>query len=307
MTIQQCKYILEIAKTGSFSEAAKQLFVAQSGLSSSIKLLEQELNIKIFERSKNGVCLSSDGAEFIRYAEQIVKQSDFIINRYTSPASTNRLYVSTQHYDFVADIFCNLLSETTAEQYDFSIREIQTYEVIREVESAFCDIGIIAIKNNDFDIMSRYLQKKAVQFHQLLISDPHVYVRREHPIAGADALTYDALIPYTYLSYEQGSHNASFFTEELIGEFKGQKHVTISDRATLMNVLLTTDCYTVGTGIMPSALNNGKIVSRRLKSDSYYRIGYLLRKDGAVSHLSKRFIHLLNEFAIEYANKKLST
>lgn len=307
MTIQQCKYVLEIAKTGSFSEAAKQLFVAQSGLSSSIKLLEQELNIKIFERSKNGVCLSSDGAEFIRYAEQLVKQSDFILNRYTSSAGNQKLYISTQHYDFVADIFCKLLSETTEEQYDFSIREIQTYEVIREVETAFCDIGIIAIKDNDFDIMMRYLQKKGIRFHQFLVSSAHVYIRKEHPIASHEELSYDDLIPYTYLSYEQGSHNTSFFTEELIGEFKGEKRVTISDRATLMNVLLTTDCYTVGTGIMPSALNNGKIVSSRLKTDSYYRIGYILRKDGKLSKLTERFIHLLDEFATEYENKKLST
>ena len=121
MTIQQCIYALEIARTGSFSKAAKQLFIAQSSLSSSIKALEAELDITIFERSKNGVFLTAEGAEFVRYAEQIVTQNEFIMNRYSAPANRKKLYVSTQHYDFVADVFCHLLRETSDENFDFSI------------------------------------------------------------------------------------------------------------------------------------------------------------------------------------------
>ena len=80
MTIQQCKYILKIAECGSLNEAAKQLFVAQSSLSVCVKSLEQELNIKIFERSGNGVYLTETGTEFVQYAHQICEQNDFIIN-----------------------------------------------------------------------------------------------------------------------------------------------------------------------------------------------------------------------------------
>ncbi len=300
MTIQQCIYAIEIAKTGSFSKAAKQLFIAQSSLSSSIKSLESELDITIFERSKNGVFLTAEGAEFVRYAEQIVEQNEFIMNRYSTPADRKKLYVSTQHYDFVADVFCRLLRETSEENFDFSIREIQTYEVIREVETAYSDIGIIAIKDSDFDIMSRYLNKKGLTFTQFLKVPPHVFIRRGHPLSKQAALSYEALRDFPYVSYEQGSHNTSFFTEELADGLTSEKHVKISDRATLMNVLVTTDCYTVGTGIIPSALNDGKIVCVPMPSDSFYRIGYILRNDRNISPLTEKLIGLLCEFSKQH-------
>ena len=149
MTIQQCKYVLEIAKTGSFTQAAKQLFIAQSSLSISVKSLEQELNIKIFERSGNGVYLTEEGSEFVRYAAQIVENDDFINHRYSYHNVQHKLYVATQHYDFVADVFANYLSEVEGESYKLSIREIETHRVIRDVETAYSDIGIIAIKDGD--------------------------------------------------------------------------------------------------------------------------------------------------------------
>ena len=299
MTIQQCKYVLGIAKTGSFNEAAKQLFVAQSSLSSSVKLLEKELGIKIFERSKNGVFLTAEGAEFVRYAEQIVEQNDFILNRYATSAGRSKLYVSTQHYDFVADAFCALLRQTR-EEYDFALREIRTYEVIREVETAYSDIGILAIKDGDYEMMRRYLHNKGIVFTQILRASPHIFLRRGHALASRESLSYEDLKGWPYVSYEQGSHNSSFFTEELMPELMTERQIQISDRATLMNALLTTDCYTVGTGIMPSALNDGKIVCVPLRSDAYYRIGYILREDRRTSPLTEELIGLLTKFAGEY-------
>lgn len=294
MTIQQCKYILKIAACGSFNEAAKQLFVAQSSLSVSVKSLEQELNIKIFERAGSGVYLTEEGAEFARYARQIAQQSDFVLNRYKLDAQRKRLYVSTQHYDFVADIFGKLINETKDDRYQFALREMKTYDVIHETQTACCDIGIIAIKGNDYSIMERYIGKRGLTFTPVLKAMPHVFVRREHPIAGRSLITAEDLKEYPYVSYEQGEHSISFFTEEIEG-ITGSKQVEISDRASLMNVLLATDCCTVGTGLMPSLLNQGRIVSIPFESDDYYTIGYLLRADRNVSELTKIFIAMLQE------------
>lgn len=299
MTIQQCKYVLKIAKTGSFNEAAKQLFVAQSSLSQSVKSLEQELNIKIFERSGNGVYLTEDGAEFVRYASQMVEQDAFITGRYRSEAIAQKLYIATQHYDFIADIFGKMLSEMQEENYKLSLREIQTYEVIHELETAYSDIGIIAIKDSDFEIMKRYLSKKGLTFTAFLQASPHVFLRKDHPLAKCASLTNGVLMHYPYVSYEQGEHNISFFTEEIMDESYFGRHIEISDRATLMNVLLLTDSYTVGTGIMPSALNRGDIVSIPLESEEFYIIGYLLNADRKISPLMEKFIQLLIEAARE--------
>ena len=296
MTIQQCIYILEIHRTGSFSEAARRLFVAQPSLSAGVKCLEDELGIKIFERSKNGAVLTVEGAEFVRYAAEIVSKNDFVINRYQKPKTGSRLFVSTQHYDFIADAFCQLVTEREEAEYSLSLQEKETYEVIRDVEIAYSDIGIIAIEDRNIDIMNRYLQNKEISFSPILEVSPHVFLRREHPLADEPLLRCEMLSRYPYLSYDQGAHKDSWFKEEMIsGDFAG-KHIVISDRATLMNVLLKTDAYTVGTGIMPSALNEGKIRSVPLESNSRYRVGYITRDDRKPTPILETFISAILRF-----------
>ena len=297
MTIQQCIYILEIHNTGSFSEAARKLFVAQSSLSTSVKCLEDELGIKIFERSKNGAVLTIEGAEFVRYASEIVSKNDFILNRYKKPQLGSRLSVSTQHYDFIADAFCRLVTENEDTEYSLSLQEKETYDVIRDVEIAYSDIGIIAVEDQNFDIMNRYLQNKEISFSPIFKVSPHVFLRREHPLSSESFLLYEMLNNYPFLSYEQGAHKDSWFKEEMIsGEF-ASKHIVISDRATLMNVLIKTDAYTVGTGIMPSALNEGKIISVPLKSNSCYSVGYITRDDRKSTPILEKFISAILHFA----------
>lgn len=293
MTIQQCIYVLKIAETGTFNEASKQLFIAQSSLSSSIKQLESELGIKIFERSKHGVFLTNEGAEFIRYAGQMVEQNDFITKRYQTSEQFKKLYVSTQHYDFVADIFGKLLNENMDKKYKFSLKETQTYNVIKDVETAYSDIGIMAVKKSDSGIMERFFSKKGIIFTPFLETTPHVFLRKNHPLSNYKKLNYEILDKYPYVSYEQGLNNASFFTEELSEKFNTDRHVEISDRASLMNVLLTTDCYTIGTGIMTSVLNGGNILSVQLDNDEIYNIGYLKLKDRKSSELTEKFIQML--------------
>lgn len=298
MTIQQCKYVLEIAKTGSFSEAAKQLFVAQSSLSISVKSLEQELNIKVFERAGNGVYLTDEGAEFVKYATQICENDNFINERYQNRNIQQKLYIATQHYDFVADVFGNFLKGITGDSYRFSIREIETYNVIHDVETGLCDIGIIAIKDSDYEIMKRYLGKKKLSFQSFLKAEPHVFFRKGHPLSESSMLNTAKLKDYPYISYEQGEHNNSFFTEELMDTLYIEKHIEISDRATLMNVLMLTDAYTIGTGIMPSALNKGDIISVPFESENSYIIGYLLNEERKISPATVSFIQHLENIKI---------
>lgn len=296
MTIQQCIYVTEIHNTGSFSQAARKLFVAQSSLSTSVKQLEDELGIKIFERSKNGAFLTVEGAEFIRYAMEVVSKHNFIIDRYKSSRSGARLYVSTQHYDFIADTFCHLVEGNQDEEYSLSLQEKETYEVIRDVEIAYSDIGILAIKAENLDIMNRYLQNREITFFPVFTVSPHVFLRRAHPLSNHSSLCYEMLSEYPFLSYEQGAHKDSWFAEEMISGDFAAKQIIISDRATLMNVLLRTDAYTVGTGIMPSVLNEGKIISIPLESHSLYSVGYIMRNDRKPTPILEEFIFAILKF-----------
>lgn len=295
MTIQQCKYVLKIAETGSFNEASKQLFIAQSTLSLSVKSLEKELDIKIFERLRNGVFLTKDGVEFVKYAESIVEQTEFVSKRYKTEKACQTLDIVTQHYDFIADIFAKMINKINDNEYRFSLREIKTHDVIHEIETGYSDIGIIAIKDNDFETMKRYLSGKDIVFTSVLKALPHVFLRKEHPLANHKKLNVSELKDFPYVAYEQGKHNISFFTEEMDDKPQNKKHIAISDRATLMNVLMITDSYTIGTGIMPSALNKGEILSIPLESEEFYIIGYIQNENKKISVMAQKFIELLIE------------
>lgn len=304
MTLQQCKYVLKIQEVGTFSEAANQLFLAQSGLSTSIKLLEEELKIKIFERSKTGATLTAEGAEFVRYAEQMIAISEFVLDRYGKNNNNDRLYISTQHYDFIADVFCKFVSEYDTKRYNISLQEKKTHEVIHDVETALSDIGIIAIKNKDFDIMMRHLQTKEVKFVEFLKTPPHLFVKNTHDLANKKSISYDEATAYPFVCYEQGEYNnSSLFTEEMSSSVSSLKQIIISDRATLMNVLLKTDCYTIGTGIMPSDLNDGKIVSIPIKTDETYTVGYIIKENRVTSKMTNLFISLLNNYGNKFLKK----
>lgn len=292
MTIQQCRYVLAIAKCGSFSEAAKQLFIAQSTLSLGIKTLENELDFQVFNRSGNGVYLTDEGAEFMRYAEQICQNADLVTERYGKRIQ-QKLFIATQHYDFISDVFGALLNEAESGGYRFSIREIETYNVIRDVQTAYSDIGIIAIKDSNLEVMKRYLSGRKLSFTPVLTVLPHVFLRKSHPLSSCRRLTCEELKDYPYVSYAQGEHNSAYFTEELMDATSVDKHVEISDRATLMNVLMVSDAYTVGTGIMPSALNRGDIISIPLDSPSSYYIGYILNEDRKIAPMTQKFIDRL--------------
>ena len=168
MTIQQCRYVLEIVKQGSFNEAAKTMFVAQTSISGAVKSIETELNIKIFERSNKGVFLTDEGSEFVRYAKQLVSQADFITDRYMSYDEMDKISISSQHYDFVAEVFGQFINENESGSFDFCLREVETFKVIDDVEKSFSDLGIIAIKDSDMDVMERLLDGKKISFYKLL-------------------------------------------------------------------------------------------------------------------------------------------
>ena len=296
MTIQQCKYVIEIARVGSFNEAATTLFVSQASLSESVRNLERELEIKIFERSNKGINLTGEGLEFIKYAHQLVSQAEFIKERYMPESRSKRLYISTQHYDFVAEVFSKFVNLVAENDFMLQLKETKTHEIIYDVKNLMSDLGIMAMKKGGDALMERYLKKNKLKFTSLAEIEPHVFLRKEHPLSKRDILDYEDLSEYPYISYEQGEKTAVQFSEELTDYTKFKKNIEINDRATLLNLILSTDCVTIGTGIMTSELNSGNIISIKLKSDEIYSIGWIARENSELTEEAALFIKMLEEF-----------
>lgn len=297
MTIQQCKYILAIARYGSMNEAAKTLLVSQASLSSAVRELEDEFCIRIFDRSNKGVRITRDGAEFIRYARQLLAQYEVITDRYRSEekVSIRNFSVSSQHYDFIAEAFVVFLKRYRAD-YNFSLKETRTLEVIDDVLNLRADIGVLAyLKAPNGGYMERYLKRNGLEYQQILETSPHVFLGKNHPLANRTQLSLEDLTDFPYITYDQGEAGPGEFAEELTENYHAKKQIRINDRATLMNLLLCTDSYTIGTGIMTSELNNGSVISVKLNSSDLYSVSLISRADVGSSEDAEKFIKILHE------------
>ena len=286
--------------------AAQQLFISQPSLSKAIAELEKEMHISLFERSNRGVMLTDDGSRFLSYARQVVEQADLLEHQYKSEHQVVRrvFAVSSQHYAFVVNAFVALVREYAKDEYEFSLRESQTADIIEEVRTRRSELGILYRSAFNKEVMNHILQGAELTFGPLFRASPHVFVSRRNPLAERMTVTLADLLPYPRLTYEQGTKNSFYFSEELHSTEQVPKSIVVTDRATLFNLLIGLDGYTISSGILSSDLNGTEIVAVPLKSPEYMELGYIYPKGSFLSTMSERYLELLKNYIIGY-NQKL--
>ena len=286
MTLQQLKYVIAVA--------AKALFISQPSLTAAIRELETELGITLFNRTNKGAALTADGEEFLGYARQVIEQVDLIDEKYTGKAAGKHVFcVSAQHYSFVVEAFVDLLREYGGEEYDFRIRETQTYEIIEDVARLRSEIGVLYLNPFNETVIRRELHSHDLTFHPLFVTKPHVFVSTANPLAEKAAVTLEDLAPYPRLSYEQGEHNAFFFSEEILSTRESRKDIVVRDRATLFNLLIGLDGYTICSGVISEELNGKNIVAIPLLVDDHMEIGYITHNKTVPSRFAGLYIEAL--------------
>lgn len=300
MTLQQLKYIIQIVQSGSISTAAQKLFITQPSLSKSVSELENEMGITIFCRNNRGVYLSEDGVKFLSYARQVVEQAELLEHQYKKGAPVRRVFaISSQHYAFVVNAFVALVKEYGEEKYEFSLRELRTNDIIEDVRTFRSELGILFLSNFNREVILRILHNAEIQFTPLFTAKPHVFVSRNNPLAKLDRVTLEDLKKYPRLTYEQGTNNSFYFSEELHSTVDSPKSIVVSDRATLFNLLIGLDGYTISSGILSSDLNGDNIVSVSLESDELMEIGYIHNVIKPINQISRRYIEHLNKYIEE--------
>lgn len=299
MTLKQLRYAVTVAETGNITEAAKKLFIAQPSLTAAIAELEKEYNIKMFSRNKRGIEVTSDGEEFLGYARQVLEQANLIDERYLSTADQKlRFYVSSQHYSFAVEAFVKLLRQSGKDKYEFHMRETQTYDIIEDVAKLRSDIGVIYLNKFNETVILKTLKDNDLRFEPLFKAKPHVFVGTNSPLAGKKRLTLEDLKPYPRLSYEQGSHNSFYFSEEILSTVDCDKELVVCDRATLFNFLIGMNGYTICSGVISEELNGSNIKAIPLDVDDYMEIGYIVRNFTPLSQLTEDYIGLLKECCV---------
>lgn len=294
MTLKQLYYITTAADTGNITEAAKRLYISQPSLTAAIHDIEEEYGITVFLRSNKGITLTPDGEEFLGYARQILEQTWLLDERYKGKGSGKlRFCVSSQHYSFVVEAFVKLLKQTGSSRYEFHMRETQTWEIIEDVAHLRSEIGVLYLNRYNETVIRKTLRDSDLEFTPLFRASPHVFIGKDNPLAAKEELTLEDLKPYPRLSYEQGSHNAFYFSEEILSTEDCDKDLVVCDRATLFNMLIGLNGYTICSGIISEELNGPNIMARPLKVDDYMQLGYILPKEIRPSALTSEYIRIL--------------
>lgn len=296
MRIQQLVYVIKVVELGSMVEAARELFITQPSLSKAIKDLEREMGITIFIRQPKGLSLTQDGVEFLSYARQVLEQTALLEERYKSKTTTRELFsVSSQHYAFVVNAFVSLLEKTDMSRYELFLRETRTWEIIDDVKNFRSELGVLFLNNYNRDVLTRMFTDSRLSYKLLFSAQPHVFVSKTNPLAKKKTLTLNDLEDYPYLSYDQGLHNSSYFSEEIFSQIAHKKSIVVSDRATLFNLLIGLDGYTLATGVLNSKLNGDNIVSIPLESDETIDIVYIQHDKAQLSKMGEKFLHHLKD------------
>lgn len=297
MTIQQLKYIITVAETGSITEAAKKLYISQPSLSNAIKDIEKETKLTVFHRSRQGIALTKEGLEFLGYARSVVQQMELIENRFVSnePAKL-RFGVSTQHYTFTSNAFVEMVERFGQERYEFILNETQTIQIMEDVKNRFSDLGILFISNGNKAIIRKELEDRRLQFFELFTAKPHVFLSADHPLAERKSVTLSQLRDYPRLNFIQGSYESSYFSEELFSDVESDRIIRVSDRGAIVNLMIGMNAYTISSGIFPRYLQGDAIVSVPLSEKEEMHIGYIINEHQELSPLAEDYIHALRQY-----------
>lgn len=302
MTLQQLYYLITISEAGSLNKAAEILYVAQPSLTSVIKEVEKEIGVAIFNRSGKGVTLTGDGAEFLLYARQVYSQYNVLIERFGKSGSLKRKFgVSTQHYSFAVKAFVEMVKVYDTTKYEFAIRETKTRDVIDDVSTLKSEIGILYLSDFNRKAITKLLTTNNLAFHKLVDCKAYVYLWKDHPLAKEKSIHFFQLDEYPCLSFEQGDNSSFYFAEEILSMNEYPRTIKACDRATMLNLMVGLNGYTLCSGIICEELNGTDFVAVPFEADdmnpnSVMEIGYIIRKNTLLSHMGSLYIDEIKKY-----------
>ncbi|MCJ1700394.1 LysR family transcriptional regulator [Rathayibacter festucae] len=290
ISLQQLHYFVEVASEGSISAAADLLYVAQPTMSAAMKDLETRVGRALLVRVARGVTLTTEGTEFLGYARQVIEQVALLEQRYLGrPPSRRLLGVSTQHYSFAVDAFVRMVRSTEGEKYEFSLRETRTRDIIEDVRTLRSELGILYRNDFNRDVINKILRDAGLAFHPLFLALPHIFVSRRNPLASRERVTLADLADLPRLTFDQGADNSFYFAEEILSTLSSDREIRVSDRATIFNLMIGLDGYTISTGIISDDLDPA-IVAVPLDVDERIEIGWIGHSAIPLTEQARRYL-----------------
>lgn len=302
MTLQQLNYVISIAETGSLSKTARALYVSQPSLSTAVQELERELGFRLFHRSGKGMTLTNDGLEFVVYARQVLHPYQLLLDRYECGGKRKKKFgISTQHYSFAVKSFVEMVRHFDLEEYEFAIRETRTAEVIDDVDTMKSEIGVLYISDFNRQVLTRMFKARDLEFHRLIDCDAYVYLWKGHPLADHRTIRFEELADYPCLSFEQGSEGSLYYAEEILSTNHYAKTIKANDRASILNLMIGLNGYTLCSGIICEELNGTDFTCIPFEADednpnSRMEIGYIVKRNLVMSEMGALYVQEMRKY-----------
>ncbi len=302
MTFQQMFYALTIAECGSMNRAAEKLYISQPSLTGAIRELEKDLGIRIFDRTNKGMTPTQEGIDFLANARQVYQQYSLLAEKYKDKTGFKRKFgISTQHYSFVVRVFVDTVREFDTSEFEFSLMETRTRDIISDVADARSELGILFMNEFNEKIIRKLLKQRDLVFTPLLTCNAYVYLYKGHPLAKEKEISMDMLDPYPCIYFDQGDEASSFFAEEILSDNVYPRSIRINDRATSLNLMKGLNGYTLCSGIISGELNGDDYVAVPFREDAENKnadmtIGYIERSHSVRSTVGEVFLKKLREY-----------
>ena len=227
-----------------------------------------------------------------------LEQYQLLENRYLTTESKKKFSVSMLHYSFAVKAFVELVKQVGMEEYEFAIHETKTSQVIENVKNMKSELGILYLSDFNQAVLSKLFKENGLVFEELFICDTYVYLWKGHPLATRPKISIEELEDYPCIAFEQGKNNSFHFAEEMKSTFEYKKLIKIDDRATVLNLMVGLNAYTLCSGIICEELNGSDYVAIPLKESEKMRIGYIKHKGAKLSPIGEIYLNELKKYLI---------
>lgn len=307
MQLQQLKYVLEIAKTGSMNKASHNLFISQPNLSSAISNLEKELDITIFNRTNKGVEITSEGKLLLKYAKSILGQVDQLKSIYNTDnkEEISTIEVSQSKHLYLSSAINSIYNNLDGNTIKLTLNQCGVSDVIKEVYNMKSEIGIITISNVQQNILDKILDQKKLEFTEINNSQVCIIVGENSSIYTKEKVTIEEILNLTYIGYlEENASTIKYSVElsEIWSDFSSNS-IHVNDQVVLIDLLYSLDSYSFDLNINKEYLESKKLKCITLKDKIDIKIGWIKRKKEALSAEAKLFVDEVNK--LYGYNKKL--
>ena len=305
MNILHMKYAVEVAKLGSLNKAAEALLIAQPNISRSIKELEADLGISIFNRSAKGMELTPEGEEFIGYAQSILKQIDEVEMAYKQGSPKKQKFsISVPRACYISDAFAEFSKCLSDDPAEIFYKETNSQRTINNVLNNDYKLGIIRYAENYDKYFKAMLEEKGLAYEMVAEFTYVLIMSRDNPLSEKDEITFDALVPYIEIAhadpYVPSLPLAKVVKDELPDNI--DRRIFIFERASQFDLLSENpDTFMWVSPASQKVLDRYGLVQKKCVDNKKVYKDVLIYRDGyKLTKLDKQFITELCESRRKY-------